>query len=793
MAEKTFNGRLILDRRTHQEWMEADPVAKFGEIMVVEVPLNAEQVEQEPCFLLKVGDGIKPYSQLNWFSGLAADVYDWAKAENKPTYTANEISDIETYLTNWLKDGTHAFGALPILDNSTVPSQPNELVTKGYVDEQIEQIELTPGPQGPEGPQGPQGEQGEQGPQGIQGPQGAQGVKGLDGKSFNIAGTYTSISLMNQDFDNVEEGDFVIISTDVNNADNGKMFRRDSDNFTLIVDLSGPAGQDGAQGPAGQDGQDGAQGPEGPEGPQGPQGPQGPAGQDGAQGPRGEKGEKGDKGDPGTDGADGLTTTIALQKSEGDATTYEQVGGTITLTGDNIFNAFNMGTYTLNRFRAQSSEGFITNKSTAPQEIQKYLHLRGGATIYSGLTVNGGLMSVSNSAKVDFNQGSAVDFLTGNDSYVRINNGLLSFFGTNSEDLKAQWQQSLGIPSDAIGQATADSRYLATSLKGAVNGVAELDETGKVLASQLPSYVDDVIDVDNYEALPGTGESGKIYITMDNNKTYRWSGAGYAEISSSLALGETSASAFRGDWGRVAYDHAQAKGSAFGSGLYKIATNAEGHVTGATAVTADDIGGLVDGRYDARYVPRTCNEIVNVDLGGREGGLNFTGGGVNFTNGVIQMTQLDIGLEGVGFYVDEGASSTVTFNPPAQSAFRFALGLSDVLTQTAADNRYLKTIFTDESEVNINEYSLTFRNGSVYFQDSVHFENGVDISGLVEINNVNIHGMVQMYSDVNIDANVEISSNTNITGTLTANELKIGNIKITYNAEKDSLDFTKVS
>ena len=102
MAEKIFDGRLILDRRTHQEWTEADPIAKFGEIMVVEVPLDSSAVEQEPCFLLKVGDGIRPYSQLNWFSGLAADVYDWAKAENKPTYTASEISDIETYLENWL-------------------------------------------------------------------------------------------------------------------------------------------------------------------------------------------------------------------------------------------------------------------------------------------------------------------------------------------------------------------------------------------------------------------------------------------------------------------------------------------------------------------------------------------------------------------------------------------------------------------------------------------------------------------------------------------------------------------
>lgn len=176
MAEKIFDGRLILDRRTHQEWTEADPIAKFGEIMVVEVPLDSSAVEQEPCFLLKVGDGIRPYSQLNWFSGLAADVYDWAKAENKPTYTASEISDIETYLADWLKSGTHTFGTLPILETGAAPSQPNQLVTKEYVDEQIEQIELTPGPQGEPGPKGDPGDEGPQGPIGETGPQGVPGT-----------------------------------------------------------------------------------------------------------------------------------------------------------------------------------------------------------------------------------------------------------------------------------------------------------------------------------------------------------------------------------------------------------------------------------------------------------------------------------------------------------------------------------------------------------------------------------------------------------------------------------------
>lgn len=142
MAEKTFSGRLILDRRTHQEWMEADPVAKLGEIMIVEVPLDSSTVEQEPCFLLKVGDGIRPYSQLNWFSGLAADVYDWAKAENKPTYTANEITNIDTYLVNWLRNGTHVFSKLPIVSTNIAPSKSNEFVTKKYVDEQIDEALL---------------------------------------------------------------------------------------------------------------------------------------------------------------------------------------------------------------------------------------------------------------------------------------------------------------------------------------------------------------------------------------------------------------------------------------------------------------------------------------------------------------------------------------------------------------------------------------------------------------------------------------------------------------------------
>lgn len=90
--------------------------------------------------------------------------------------------------------------------------------------------------------------------------------------------------------------------------------------------------------------------------------------------------------------------------------------------------------------------------------------------------------------------------------------------------------------------------------KGAPNGLASLNESGIIPSVQLPSYVDDVIEVDTFSNLPGTGESGKIYIVQDTNLTYRWSGTDYVEISKSLALGETSSTAYPGDKGKATTD-----------------------------------------------------------------------------------------------------------------------------------------------------------------------------------------------------------------------------------------------
>lgn len=121
--------------------------------------------------------------------------------------------------------------------------------------------------------------------------------------------------------------------------------------------------------------------------------------------------------------------------------------------------------------------------------------------------------------------------------------------------------------------------------KGAAGGVAELDSTGKVPTSQLPSYVDDVVDLKSFvttnptsgmvtgekrynsttkkiftstSAISGTStdpETDKIYINTSDEQVYRWSGTAMAQLAGGLVLGTTSTTAARGDQGAAAFNH----------------------------------------------------------------------------------------------------------------------------------------------------------------------------------------------------------------------------------------------
>lgn len=124
-----------------------------------------------------------------------------------------------------------------------------------------------------------------------------------------------------------------------------------------------------------------------------------------------------------------------------------------------------------------------------------------------------------------------------------------------------------------LGSVTNDAQVKRSEM-GVSGGVATLDTTGKVPESQLPSYVDDVLEFNNTTMFPSTGESGKIYVALDTNLTYRWGGTQYVEISKSLALGETFSTAYPGDKGKAATDN-----------INKVKSTALSHIDDTTPVT----------------------------------------------------------------------------------------------------------------------------------------------------------------------------------------------------------------
>ena len=104
MANTTLNTRIQLKYDTYANWTTNNPVLLSGEIAVVVVPASSGAVPNEPTILFKVGDGTTNFNALQWVAAPAADVYSWAKASTKPTYTANEIEGLEEYISGQIQD-----------------------------------------------------------------------------------------------------------------------------------------------------------------------------------------------------------------------------------------------------------------------------------------------------------------------------------------------------------------------------------------------------------------------------------------------------------------------------------------------------------------------------------------------------------------------------------------------------------------------------------------------------------------------------------------------------------------
>lgn len=154
-----------------------------------------------------------------------------------------------------------------------------------------------------------------------------------------------------------------------------------------------------------------------------------------------------------------------------------------------------------------------------------------------------------------------------------------------------QFESGASVTVDDELSETSTNPVQNAVIKEALDGKADLVD-GKVPAAQLPSYVDDVLEYEDRAHFPATGEAGKIYVALDTNKTYRWSGSAYTEISESLALGETSSTAYRGDRGKIAYDDSQANKAAIGD-LTELETTEKSDLV--SAINEANSGGYTAG------------------------------------------------------------------------------------------------------------------------------------------------------------------------------------------------------
>lgn len=274
---------------------------------------------------------------------------------------------------------------------------------------------------------------------------------------------------------------------------------------------------------------------------------------------------------------DGTTTTFQIYNgANGEGSGDFLANGTVPMTGDLNMNSHKVtGVATPTADTDAATKGYVDSAAEARIPATQ----KGQA---------GGVATLDDSGKVPAAQLPSMDYVP------------------NSQKGAAGGIATLDSSGKVPSAQLPSMDYIPTSQKGAANGVAELDSTGRVPSTQLPSYVDDVEEYTSLSAFPPTGEDGKIYVAENSNLTYRWSGSGYVPLNPTLALGETSQTAYRGDRGKTAYDHSQiTTGNPHGTtaadvGAVPTARTVNGKALSANIqLTADDVGAATPSAVNA--------------------------------------------------------------------------------------------------------------------------------------------------------------------------------------------------
>ena len=305
---------------------------------------------------------------------------------------------------------------------------------------------------------------------------------------------------------------------------------------------------------------------------------------------------------------------------------------------------------------------------------------------------------------------------------------------------------------------------------------------GLIPSTYLPSYVDDVIEgyyngTGFYKNKSGTtysnqinGETGKIYTDLSTEKIYRWSGSKFVVISETLALGETSSTAYAGDKGKIAYNHSQslhaptnAEENQYTWNKIKIKASTS---TTAGDINADEINFQASNKEDTLEI--MSEGTMNIQYSG--GVLKFIGTGATadhtHSNYVNQNAFSNIKINS-GTTPIAATSATDTFNLIAGNNVTITNNGKNI-TIAATNTNTTYGLSSSKSANNTNTYlTLTPNSGSpnsIQIKGTGATSISTDSNGVISINSPTVPNIPSLSKGTNITATKTLAH----TGTFTA-------------------------
>ena len=172
---KNLNTRIALKYDSYKNWTDHNPILLKGEIAIAELPVSENKpgvgepnaagstpaIQNAPNILIKVGDGTNHYNDLKFVSALAADVYSWAKAATKPTYSASEITGLDNYISQTIQDTNTQYRIVTVdgaaysyklqkkdISDADYTDVPGSLISLTDVDSRLDKLEAAIGKNG---------------------------------------------------------------------------------------------------------------------------------------------------------------------------------------------------------------------------------------------------------------------------------------------------------------------------------------------------------------------------------------------------------------------------------------------------------------------------------------------------------------------------------------------------------------------------------------------------------------------------------------------------------------------